>query len=97
MDAYSLAEDILYRELETRLDQVINGEQNSIEIKFLYANEVATFLKNKYDAHVETSDMDTNGWQYDYWIPVYINDEKYNLMGSGYYGDMEFVKEEDEE
>lgn len=90
MDAYSLAEDIVYRELERRVDLVVSGILESVEIQFLYPNNVKEFIVKKYNA--DEGEMDTNGWQYDYTIPLLINDEEYNLVGSGYYGDMIFVK-----
>lgn len=90
MDAYSLVEDILFNELKERVEQVINGEKDSIEIKFLYLSDVKSFLEDEYKAK-EVGDMDTNGWQYDYFVSFEINDKKYELTGSGYYGDMLFA------
>ncbi|MDA9472066.1 hypothetical protein C240_2258 [Enterococcus sp. 5H] len=37
--------------------------------------------------------MDTNGWQMDFWIPVEINGESYDIEGSGYYRTLSFYKE----
>jgi hypothetical protein len=97
MDQYSLIENALINELNKRLDQVISGEKDVVQIKFLYASDVESVLTKEYGANVDTSEMDTNGWQYDYWIPVYINDKKYVLSGSGYYGNIEFYREDEEE
>lgn len=97
MDVYSHVEEILFKELKERVNQVITNDKDLVDIKFLYAYDVAQFLESEYGADVETSDMDTNGWQYDYLIPVYINDKKYVLSGSGYHGDVQFYKDHDDD
>jgi len=43
-------------------------------------------------------EMDTNGWQWDFW-ETYIRDgdkKAYILSGSGYYGGLEFRAKEEE-
>lgn len=40
-------------------------------------------------------DFDTNGWQYDYWIPFMLNGKRYTVEGTGYYGTINQIIEDD--
>lgn len=41
------------------------------------------------------SELDTNGWQYDWWLHFTKGSEKWTAFGSGYYGTFEFSKTEE--
>jgi hypothetical protein len=43
----------------------------------------------------EKDDMDSNGWDYDFWIYMHKGDEKITITGSGYYGNIEVNRETD--
>ena len=75
---------------QASIDVVLSGERDEINIDFMSPNEACTYLKGK-GATVE-SDFDTNGWQWDFWINIKLNGIDYRLDGSGYYGDMRFLK-----
>lgn len=72
---------------------IINGELEESEFEFLYAGDIAKYLEEKYG--LRHHEMDTNGWDYDFWITYIINEEKYVISGSGYYGNLKFYKDEE--
>jgi hypothetical protein len=78
--------------LKVEIDKVIIGDENEFQSDILCANEISEYLKEKYG--VEKEDFDSNGWDYDFWIYYTINDKKYMLSGSGYYGGITFSKNE---
>lgn len=36
--------------------------------------------------NIEWETMETNGWQWDYWVQAMYKKQKYTISGSGYYG-----------
>lgn len=69
---------------------IINGELEESEFEFLYAGDIAKYLKEKYG--LDHYEMDTNGWDYDFWIYYIIYEQSYMIKGSGYYGNLKFMK-----
>jgi len=76
--------------MEITIDMIINGELEESEFEFLYAGDIAKYLLEKYELHHH--EMDTNGWDYDFWIYYIINEQSYMISGSGYYGNLKFMK-----
>jgi len=69
------------------LHQVLSGEVNTVDINYVCPEDVLTELikfNASYGGKLDW-DIDTNGWQYDYWIHITIKNKKYILSGSGYY------------
>jgi hypothetical protein len=75
--------------MEVAIRKVISGKTKSVEIFGIYPNDVIEYVtKELKGKHKE--DWDTNGWQWDYWMDFEIDNEKYTLSGSGYYGGATF-------
>jgi D-hexose-6-phosphate mutarotase len=81
--------------IKNALKQYFNGDIDSIEIHGLYANGMIKCLE-ELGADV-SEEIDTNGWQYDYWIKFKYNNQKYVIDGGGYYGNVKIYVDEDEE
>jgi hypothetical protein len=73
-------------DIENSLTSLFNDEIQNISIDCFCPSRVVSIL-NCMGANVD-EDFDTNGWQYDYWIKFTFKDRRYQVSGSGYYGNM---------
>lgn len=71
--------------------EVINGDREKFEAQNISPNAVRLHMVSLGYA----SDLDTNGWQYDWWLNFTKGDEKWTAYGSGYYGTFGFMKTEE--
>lgn len=69
-------------QLETFLESKI---YTKLHLK-LTAPDVMVGALELVGATVDIDSMDTNGWQYDWWINAEYKGQKLQLSGSGYYG-----------
>lgn len=85
MDILKLKE-LVNEEMKKNVDAVISGDKPYAHLLYTKPNDVIVYLKSiGYD--VSNHDIDTNGWQWDYWINFEINNKKYMLSGDGFYQD----------
>lgn len=80
----------------SELKKVVNGDVDEVDLSMKCSpNEAAEFIENilKLDPQGE---IETNGWQYDFWLH-YKNPEgkKFCLSGGGWYGELFFGVRED--
>ena len=73
--------------------QVIEGKIEEYSNDLVSIGDVERFLKKLPEAKQE--DFEENGWQSDYWVYWIINNEKYCIRGSGWYGEITFSKEDE--
>ena len=78
--------------IKDEVTKLFNGEVESVEFIGIYPSLIISILENV-GADV-SEDMDTNGWQGDYWIDLKYNNEKYSIDGCMYYGTVTISKEE---
>lgn len=65
------------------IDKVLNGELQEVASEiYISPDEIDSYLKSK---GLEQGDLDTNGWNYDFWMNYSKDDKYYTLMGSGWY------------
>ena len=76
------------------INSVIDGLADIAVSNLLSAGDIDTYLKGLGE---EFGDMETNGWQYDFWQNYKINNKYYCLSGSGYYGGIKFYERNEEE
>ena len=69
--------------LEEGIQKVLSGEVDTIELPHARPGNVITYLESI--GCEDCDEMDTNGWQWDYWLRIEMNDKKYMLSGDGYY------------
>ena len=72
-------------EMKENIQQLLNGKTDTIVLEYVRPDDVIVYLENLTGEDVEYSDMECNGWQFDFWIPLEINDKKYILAGDGIY------------
>lgn len=72
-------EDSLLTHIKPMIDSVLSGEQQSVELPFARPAQVFEYLG------VDDPDMNTNGWEWDYYARVTVNGVKYVLSGDAYY------------
>lgn len=78
-EAYTEYFEIFSKEI----DKVLNGElQEVVSEIYISPDKIDTYLINK---GLEQGDLDTNGWQYDFWMNYTDGAKSYSLMGSGWY------------
>jgi len=76
----------LSTETKNYLESVLNGVQSSEEdydLSGYSPNTLITFLES---LGAERGDIETNGWDVDFWIPVSYFGSSFMLSGSWYYG-----------
>ena len=82
--------ETLLEEMKQGIKDVIDGVTSEFESDFLTPSYIDEFIMSKYGIRMD--DIDSNGWQWDYWITYYINNVRYMLCGSGFYGGLRFSK-----
>lgn len=79
--------------IKKELKKLFNNDIKSVKIQCLCPSKIINILQN---LGADVSDeIETNGWQYDYWIKVKYKDKKYCISGSGYYGSVEIAKSDE--
>ena len=69
--------------MEEGIQKVLNGKVESIELPHARPGNVIKYLESI--GCEDCDEMDTNGWQWDYWLTVRMKGNKYMLSGDGYY------------
>lgn len=85
---------MLEQEIQEEIEQIVLKSieklktENVVKVPYIPINKyVEVFEKlGTYD------DFETNGWDVDFWLYFYINDIKYCLAGSWYYGGYSIYK-----
>ena len=78
--------------MKVGVNSVINGNKKQFKHKFIPPAIIKDYL-TKLDW--ECGELETNGWQYDWWLTFTKEEKSYTAFGSGYYGTFEFSKTED--
>ncbi len=81
----------------------LEGDKQSIELEFKPINEYAEVLSElgfntKADGSLNLcnsggNEWDTNGWQVDFWWTIHMDEKKFMLSGSLFYGQIKLSKE----
>jgi len=71
--------DSLLACIKPMIDSVLSGEQQSVKLPFARPSHVFKYLG------IDDPDIQTNGWEWDYWANITLNGVKYILYGDGYY------------
>ena len=84
----------LETETHNRLQSVLSDNKQKVNFNDLTvsADELVDTLKSA-GAEVDLSEMENNGWQMDFWIPVKYENKEFTINGGGYYRTLEFYKE----
>lgn len=65
------------------IGEVIDGMKKGFECRGVTPEMIKTHMeKHKY----ETGDLETNGWEYDWWLKFTKAGKSFTASGSGYYG-----------
>jgi len=74
----------LLEEMKKNIELVESGKEKTIELYHSTLSDIMNHLEA--NGFIDNEDMDTNGWQWDFWRTVRKNGTHYQLSGSGYYG-----------
>lgn len=69
---------------------VIDGSLETVDLPDLPINVVMSYLYTKYGIETDTDNLETNGWQWDYWFTIEHKGKEYCLEGNGFYGNQVF-------
>jgi hypothetical protein len=70
-------------DFKREIDKVISGEISSTSSSILISpHEIDSYLISE---GLEQGNLDTNGWDWDFWMDYSKDDKKYILSGSGWY------------
>lgn len=65
--------------IKPMIDSVLSGEQQSVQLPFARPSHVFKCLG------IAAPDIETNGWEWDYYADITIKRVKYTLYGDGYF------------
>lgn len=80
----------LKRQTSLDIENMLHAnEVTEIEIPFLRPAHVVEVLEDLDKRGIiefkDLNEFDKNGWQWDYWMELQINEKPYTLKGDGYY------------
>ena len=79
----------LLKEMADGLSAVIDGRLKEFHACNITPQMVEQHLK---PLGWKRGDLDSNGWQYDWWLPFTKGKKSFTASGSGFYGDFGFQK-----
>lgn len=86
----------LAKQLDTAMkdgiDDVIDGKREKLEVHNITPSMVEKYLE---PLGWEKGELETNGWQYDWWLPFTKDGKSFTASGSGYDGWFLFSKTEE--
>jgi len=83
-----MKETDLIKDMESAINEVVNGDAVEAKLVGVYPADVKNYVEKL--KGIESDEMDINGWEWDFWMYYTIEDTKYVLSGSGYYGSLVF-------
>ena len=78
------------------MKKVFSGEVDKYDISLTCVENLVRAAEDL-GAKILTDEFETNGWQYDYWMPCIFDGKRFILEGSGYYGNGSVYSDEDYE
>lgn len=87
-------QEYIQQNMEAGIKSVIEGRLNNVQFDFLVPNAADEYIKALGGVR---GDIDTNGWDWDFWVTYTIDNKKYTLAGSGWSGKRWFVLNQEEE
>jgi|PlaIllAssembly_1097288.scaffolds.fasta_scaffold1699046_2 hypothetical protein len=89
----------LLKELEKVMadgvEAVLSGKKKTFKTPLpIYPRLLQNYMA-KHHKDFEMGEQDTNGWQYDWWLPFSKDGVTYKGFGCGYDAGFEFYKDED--
>ena len=79
-----VTEEQLIAQMKTGIDNVLCGKSKSEKLLGVRPGHALDYLITL-DENVNGHDLDTNGWQWDFWIRLSYNGKQYTISGDGYY------------
>jgi hypothetical protein len=84
---------LLKQEMVTGIKSVLDGHKKRFKTK---SNITPSMVENYLEKRGwEKGQLETNGWQYDWWLPFTKDGKSYTAFGGGYYGGLEFFETEE--
>lgn len=74
------------------VDRLLDGRLNKLEAECVCPHQIKHYMESKGWA---CSDLDTNGWEYDWWLTFTKDGKSFSASGSGYYGWFELAPTEE--
>jgi hypothetical protein len=74
-------------ELQKELDGIIQGNKHIIKLDYFAPDKLDKLLKEIDSSINFADDLETSGWDDDFWLPLKYRDTKFTFAGSWYYGD----------
>jgi hypothetical protein len=74
--------------IKNEILSVITLKEEHVQLPLIIPSELIDYLKEKGYSY----DVETNGFQHDFWITFNKNEKKFEFVGSWFYGDYAFRK-----
>ncbi len=78
-------ERLIKEEMIKGIKDVMDNTLDSVKLPRVRPGDVLGYLTNELKLSVKGQDMDTNGYTWDYWLTLNIDDVTYTLSGDGWY------------
>ena len=76
------------------IQSVLDGTIKQIGLLYVRPNDIIVYIESI--GGKNNDDFETNGWQWDYWLTLTIDNKKYSISGDGYYGDTVYFSLDDD-
>lgn len=77
--------------MKAGIDAVLSGKATIFKSFFIPPELVEDYLVK---LGWEKGEFDTNGWEYDWWLPFTKDGKSFTASGGGFYGNFEFSETE---
>lgn len=77
---------LIESQMKDDIDSVLSGKSKFERLLGVRPSKVINYLKTL-DNDLDEGQLETNGWEWDFWIPISYNGKAYILSGDGYYND----------
>lgn len=86
------SKELAIAEMKAGIDSVLSGKKEEFESQ----SNITPSMVEEYLQPLKwkRGELDTNGWQYDWWLPFTKGKQSFTAHGSGYYGCFHFGKTE---
>ena len=80
-------------ELQKELDEIVDGNKQDIKLDYFVPNKLDKLLKEIDSSINLTENLETNGWDHDFWLTFEYRDINFTFAGSWYYGNYAIYKD----
>lgn len=83
--------------MKVGIDSVVAGEVDEVELFGVRPAQVEAYLESEYSVKTDDREINTNGWEWDFWFDYNVKGKTFGIAGDGFYEQsIEFRRSEEE-